>query len=232
MPPCKNIAIMGRKVGMSRWFTEDGANIPVTIVEAGPCVVTQVKTEGTDGYAAVQMGFEDAKVRRAAMPQIAHDAKAKTAPKRFHREFRVADDAEAEGYELGQSITVADLDGVKFVDVAGTSKGKGFQGVMKRHNFAGLEASHGVERKHRSAGSIGGHSTNLGTGPKLKKGKRMAGQMGNERVTVRSIDVIHTDPEKNLLVLKGPVPGPNGGELYIRPSVRLYKSKARVQSEA
>ena len=232
MASCKNIAIMGRKVGMTRWFTEDGSNIPVTVIEAGPCVVTQVKTSETDGYAAVQFGFEDAKVSRVAIPQIAHDAKAKAAPKRFHREFRVDGDGEAEGFELGQSITVADLEGIKFVDVIGTSKGKGFQGVMKRHNFAGLEDSHGVERKHRSAGSIGGHATNLGTGPKPKKGKRMAGHMGAERVTVRSLDVIHADPEKNLLVVKGPVPGPNGGDLYIRPSVRLYKSKARVQAES
>ena len=232
MASCKNIAIMGRKVGMTRWFTEDGSNIPVTVIEAGPCVVTQVKTSETDGYAAVQFGFEDAKVSRVAIPQIAHDAKAKAAPKRFHREFRVDGDGEAEGFELGQSITVADLEGIKFVDVIGTSKGKGFQGVMKRHNFAGLEDSHGVERKHRSAGSIGGHATNLGTGPKPKKGKRMAGHMGAERVTVRSLDVIHADPEKNLLVVKGPVPGTNGGDLYIRPSVRLYKSKARVQAES
>ena len=232
MASCKNIAIMGRKVGMTRWFTEDGSNIPVTVIEAGPCVVTQVKTSETDGYAAVQFGFEDAKVSRVAIPQIAHDAKAKAAPKRFHREFRVDGDGEAEGFELGQSITVADLEGIKFVDVIGTSKGKGFQGVMKRHNFAGLEDSHGVERKHRSAGSIGGHATNLGTGPKPKKGKRMAGHMGAERVTVRSLDVIHADPEKNLLVVKGPVPGPNGGDIYIRPSVRLYKSKARVQAES
>ncbi|MCP4836396.1 MAG: 50S ribosomal protein L3 [Phycisphaera sp.] len=232
MPPVKNIAIMGRKVGMTRWFCEDGTNIPVTVIEAGPCVVTQVKTSDVDGYAAVQMGFEDAKVRRATMPQIGHDAKAKTAPKKFHTEFRVDSDDEAAGFEMGQTIDVSAFDDIKFVDVAGTSKGKGFQGPMKRYNFAGLEASHGVKRAHRSPGSIGGHATNLGTGPKIKKGKRMAGHMGSERVTVRSLDVIHADPEKNLLVVKGPVPGPNGGELYIRPSTRLYKSKARVQAEA
>ena len=231
MPPIKNTAILGRKVGMTRWFQEDGTNIPVTVIEAGPCVVTQVKTTEADGYAAIQLGFEDAKVRRAAMPQIGHDAKAKTAPKRIHREFRIDDD-EAEGFELGQSIDVSVFEDVKFVDVAGTSKGKGFQGPMKRHNFSGLEASHGVQRKHRSAGSIGGHATNLGTGPKIKKGKRMAGHMGDERVTVRSLDVVHADPEKNLLVVKGPVPGPNGGDLYIRPATRLYKSKARAQAEA
>jgi large subunit ribosomal protein L3 len=232
MPPVKNIAIMGRKVGMSRWFQEDGTNIPVTVIEAGPCIVTQVKTVETDGYAAIQFGFEDAKVRRATMPQIGHDAKAGTAPKRFHREFRCESDAEATGFEAGQTIDVSEFDGIKFVDISGTSKGKGFQGPMKRYNFAGLEASHGVKRAHRSPGSIGGHATNLGTGPKIKKGKRMAGHMGAEQVTIRSLDVIHADPEKNLLVVKGPVPGPNGGDLYIRPAVRLYKSKARVQSKA
>ena len=232
MPPVKNVAIVGRKVGMSRWFQEDGTNIPVTVIEAGPCVVTQVKTTDVDGYAAVQMGFEDAKVRRATMPQIGHDGKAKTAPKRIHCEFRVENDDEAAGYELGQTVDVSVFDGVKFVDITGTSKGKGFQGPMKRHNFSGLEASHGVKRAHRSPGSIGGHATNLGTGPKIKKGKRMAGHMGSERVTVRSLDVVHADPEKNLLVVKGPVPGPNGGDLYISPATRLYKSKARVQAEA
>ena len=135
MPPIKNLAIMGRKVGMSRWFQEDGTNIPVTVIEAGPCVVTQVKTFATDGYAAIQFGFEDAKVRRVAMPQIGHDAKAGTAPKRFHREFRCESDAEAEGFEAGQIIDVSVFEGIKFVDVTGTSKGKGFQGAMKRYNF-------------------------------------------------------------------------------------------------
>ncbi len=232
MPSAKNIAISGRKVGMSRWFMEDGTNIPVTVIEAGPCVVTQVKTEDRDGYSGVQYGFEDAKVRTVPMPQIGHDAKAGTAPKKHHKEFRCDSDDEATSFEVGQTLTVSDLEGIKFVDVTGTSKGKGFQGPMKRHNFAGLEASHGVQRKHRSAGSIGGHATNLGTGPKIKKGKRMAGHMGSERVTVRSLDVIHADASKNLLVVKGPVPGPNGGDLYICPSSRLYKPKARVQSEA
>ena len=224
-------AIIGRKLGITRSFTEDGRNIPVTVVEAGPCVVTQVKTADRDGYDAVQLAWGEKPPRRATRAMIAHDAKAGTAPKRIHREFR-CDGDEIGGFELGQVVTVETLDGTKFVDVTGTSKGKGFAGVMKRHNFAGLEASHGVERKHRSAGSIGGHATNLGTGPKVKKGKRMAGHMGAERVTVRSLDVIHADPDKNLLVVKGPVPGPNGGDLFIRPSVRLYKSKGRLQSEA
>ena len=166
------------------------------------------------------------------MPQIGHDAKAGTAPKRFHREFRCETDAEADGFEAGQIIDVSVLEGIKFVDVTGTSKGKGFQGPMKRYNFAGLEASHGVKRAHRSPGSIGGHATNLGTGPKIKKGKRMAGHMGAEQVTIRSLDVIHADPEKNLLVVKGPVPGPNTGILYIKTPSRLYKPKAKAQAAA
>ncbi|MGA1044291.1 MAG: large ribosomal subunit protein uL3, partial [Phycisphaerales bacterium] len=132
---------------------------------------------------------------------IAHDAKAGTAPKRLHREFRCGDDAEAGNFELGQVLTVESLEGTKFVDVIGTSKGKGFAGVMKRHNFAGLEASHGVERKHRSAGAIASHGTDRGHGAKIKKGKRMAGRMGDEQVTVRSLDVVKLDPENNILLV-------------------------------
>ena len=134
---------------------------------------------------------------------------------------------------LGSRLKIIDLSALaesRFVDVTATSKGKGFQGGMKRHNFRGQQASHGVERKHRSGGSIGGHASNLGTGPKIKKGKRMAGHMGDERVTVRSLDVIKTDIEQNLLVVKGPIPGPNGAFVYIKPAARLYKSKAHIQA--
>lgn len=220
--------MLGKKIGMTRWFLEDGRNIPVTIIEAGPCVVTQVKTTASDGYASIQLGWDDVKPRRSTMPVIGHDGKAGTGPKRFHREIRLETDAEAEAFTLGQTIDVSSLAEVGFVDVIGTSKGKGFQGVMKRHNFKGQIASHGVERKHRSAGSIGGHSANLGTGPKLKKGKRMAGHMGAERVTERCLDVIKVDPERNLLVVKGPVPGAAGGMVMIRGAIRLRKKKARL----
>lgn len=213
---------------MTRYFTEDGNNIPVTVIQAGPCPVTQVKTSEIDGYSAVQIAFDDVKPRRSTMPMIGHDAKAGTTPKRFHREMRVEDDAAVAEYELGQTVDVSQFEGVKYVDVSGTSKGKGFQGPMKRHNFAGLEASHGVERKHRSAGSIGGHATNLGTGPKLKKGKRMAGQMGNEQVTTRSLDVVSVDPDQNLILVKGPVPGANDGLVFIRESKRLNRRKTRL----
>jgi large subunit ribosomal protein L3 len=221
-------ALLGKKLGMTRYFTEDGKNIPVTVIEAGPCAVTQVKTTERDGYSAVQFAYGDIKSRRASMPIIGHDGKAGHGPKRWHREFRLDDDAQAEGFELGQEVDVSCFEGIKYVDVVGRSKGKGFQGVMKRHNFAGLEDSHGVERKHRSAGSIGGHATNLGTGPKVKKGKRMAGHMGDERVTVRSLDVVAIDPKKNLLLVKGPVPGPNQGMVMIREAKRLNRSKGRL----
>lgn len=221
--------ILGKKIGMTRYFREDGHNDPVTVIEAGPCVVTQVKTDDTDGYVAVQLGYDDVKPRRSTMPVIGHDAKAETTPKRFHREFRVDD---VDGYELGGLVKVDSFDGVPYVDVIGTSKGKGFQGGMKRHNFKGKEASHGVKRVHRSPGSINGHATNLGTGPKLKKGKRMAGRMGDERVTVRSLPVIAIDADRNLLLVKGPVPGPAGGMVQVRTATRLNKQKARLAKES
>ncbi len=224
------VALLGKKIGMTRYFTEEGRNIPVTVIQAGPCAVTQVKTSEHDGYSAVQISFEDIKPRRSSMALIAHDGKAGVTPKRHHREFRAKDDGEATGFTPGQTLTVADLEAVKFVDITGVSKGKGFQGVMKRHNFAGMEASHGCERMHRHGGAIGSHATDRGHGAKIKKGKRMPGRMGGDRVTVRSLDVISIDPDKNLLLVKGPVPGANDALLYIRPAVRLYKGKAHKQA--
>ena len=220
-------ALLGRKLGMTRYFTEEGMNIPVTVIEAGPCAVTQIKTAEHDGVSSVQLGFDDVKPRRSTMPLIGHDAKAGVSAKRVHREVRMPDDASAEGFELGQTVNVTIFNDVKYVDVTGTTKGKGFQGPMKRYGFKGQLASHGVERKHRSGGSIGGHATNLGTGPKLKKGKRMAGRMGATRVTVRSLDLISIDPERNLMLVKGPVPGPNRGLLYIAEAKRLNRQKGR-----
>ncbi|MFO0828271.1 MAG: 50S ribosomal protein L3 [Phycisphaerales bacterium] len=230
MAAAPRVALIGKKIGMTRYFTTDGKNVPVTIVQAGPCVVTQVKTADKHGYSAVQIGMDDVKARRSTMPEIGHDAKAGTSPKRIHREFRCADDGEAGNYTAGQVLTVAALDGVKFIDVIGTSKGKGFAGQMKRHNFKGMCASHGTERKHRTGGSIGSHGTDRGHGAKIKKGKRMAGHLGSEQVTVRSLDVVAADAEKNLLLVKGAVPGANDGFLVIRPAKRLFKSKARIQA--
>jgi large subunit ribosomal protein L3 len=218
-------ALIGRKIGMSRYFMEDGRNVPVTVIQAGPCAITQIKTQDADGYAAVQISSEDIKPRRSTFAQIGHDAKAGTAPKRLRREIRMNDDKDAADFSLGQTLDVKMFENIAYVDVIGTSKGKGFQGVMKRHRFKGLCASHGTERKHRSAGSIGGHATNRGTGPKVKKGKLMAGQMGNARVTVRSLDVISIDAENNLILVKGPVPGPTRGVVFVREAVRLFKGK-------
>lgn len=215
-------ALLGYKLGMTRFFTEDGKNVPVTVIEAGPCTVTQIKTGKTDGYDAVQIGFGDIKPRRSTMPGIGHDHKAGSAPLRCHREYRCSDG----DLELGERIDVSRFEGVPFVDVIGTSKGKGFQGSMKRHNFRGLEASHGVKRRHRSPGSIGGHASNLGTGPKVKKGKRMAGHMGCEHMTARSLEVISIDIENNLLLVKGTIPGPPKSIVMIREAVRLNRKKA------
>ena len=201
-------AILGRKIGMTRLYTEEGVNVPVTVIQAGPCFVSQVKTAETDGYDAVQLAFDNVKPRNSTMPLIGHDAAAGIGPKRIHREVRL-DSGEAASYETGQEIKADAMAEIKFVDVIGQSKGKGFQGPMKRHGFAGQEASHGVERKHRSPGSVGGRSSNLGTG-KPKKGIRMAGHMGDERVTVRSLPIIKIDSEKNLIMVKGPVPGHKG----------------------
>lgn len=224
-----DLMLMGRKIGMTRVFNDAGVSVPVTVIRCGPCVVTQVRSAEQDGYTAVQIGFEDVKPRNSSIPVIAHDHKAGTTPKRFHREFRVKD---ASGFELGKTLTVKDLDGQMYVDVVGTSKGKGFAGTMKRYHFKGMFASHGTERKHRSPGSIGGHCSNRGFGGGLSKGKRMAGHMGDERVTVRSLDVVRIDPENNLLLVKGPVPGANTGMLMVRPAVRLYKSKAKKVAAA
>lgn len=217
--------LLGKKIGMTRVYSADEKSVPVTAIQVGPCHVTQIRTMENDGYSAVQVAFDEMNPRNQSMPMIGHDAKAGVAPCRVHREFRV-DESEAGNYTLGQLLTVADLEGILYVDVIGRSKGKGFQGGMKRHNFKGQEASHGVERKHRSPGSIGGHATNRGTSGKLKKGKRMAGHMGDTRVTTRSLDVIRILPEEGILLVKGPVAGSNGGTLEIRPAVRLYKGKA------
>jgi large subunit ribosomal protein L3 len=219
--------LLGRKIGMSRYFLEDGTNVPVTIVEAGPCVVTQIKTEENDGYDAIQIGYEDVKPSRATMPIIGHDAKASTAPKRFHGECSTEN---IDDIELGQTLDVSLFEDVKFVDITGTSKGKGFQGGMKRHHFKGLEASHGVKRAHRRPGSINGHATNLGTGPKPKKGKRMPGHMGNKRITCRSIEIINIDTDRNLLVVKGAIPGANQGMVIIQQAKRLNRKKTAAVS--
>lgn len=223
-------SIIGRKIGMTRFFLENGKNIPVTVIEAGPCVVTQIKTIAIDGYAAVQLGFEDIKPRNSTMAVIGHDVKAGTAPKRIHKELRCADDAAASTFTVGATVDASIFEGVGYVDVTGISKGKGFQGVMKKFGFKGLTATHGTERKHRSPGSIGSHGTDRGHGAKIKKGKRMAGQMGDDQVTVRSLDVVKIDAVNNILLVKGAIPGANNGVIVIRAATRLYKRKAKKLS--
>jgi len=207
--------LLGTKVGMTQVYDKSGTLVPVTVIQAGPCVVMQVKTAETDGYNAIQLGFDEVKSPRRKKPQIGHAKKANTTPKKFVKEMRLPDDAEQQ-YEAGESITVSVFSEDKSVDVIGTSKGKGFAGVMKRHGFGGFPASHGTERKHRAPGSISSFASIAGFGGGLKKGKRMAGHMGSRRITVKNHELVAIDQEKNLLVVKGSVPGPAGGYCVIR----------------
>lgn len=209
------VSLLGTKLGMTRVFDESGKSLPVTVVQAGPCVVTQLRTPERDGYAAVQIGFGQVKPRNSTMPAIAHDAKAGSTPLKHHREFRVTDE-ELASYELGQTLTVKDLAGVKFVDVIGTSKGKGFAGGMKRHGFKGQQATHGVERKHRSPGSIGGHANNAGMAGRIKKGKKMAGQSGCVRRTTASLKLLQVDAAHDLMLVRGSIPGAAGSLVLVR----------------
>ncbi|MAE66148.1 MAG: 50S ribosomal protein L3 [Phycisphaeraceae bacterium] len=219
-------ALIGRKIGMTRLYDQEGRNVPVTVIAAGPNQVSQVKTAESDRYDAIQLAFEDVKGRNSTIPVIGHDAKAGLTPKRFHREIRVTAE-QAEAATPGEKLNVSVFEGLRFVDVIGTSKGKGFAGGMKRWGFKGQGASHGTERKHRSPGSIGGRASNAGTG-RPKKGAKMAGQLGNVRVTTRSLEVIAIDTERNLLMVKGAVPGPKQGMVLVRESVRLSKRKATI----
>ena len=192
--------LIGKKIGMTSIFDENGKNIPCTVLEAGPCVVTQVRTEEVDGYSALQLGFDDKAEKRAGKAEQGHYKKAGTSPKKKVVEFR---DFEGE-YKLGDTVGVDLFVEGEFVDVVGTSKGKGFQGVVKRHGFAGVgQATHGQHNRLRAPGSIGAASTPS----KVVKGLRMAGRMGGERVTVQNLRVLKVVPEKNLIVVKGAVPG-------------------------
>ena len=207
--------LLGKKVGMTQVYNELGKLVPVSVILAGPCVVMQVKSVKTDGYSAIQLGFEDVKPVRRKKPEIGHAKKANAEPKKFVKEMRLPDDVEQE-YKAGESVTVTVFSEDKSVDVVGTSKGKGFAGVMKRYGFGGFPASHGTERKHRAPGSQAGYGTDRGHGGNIKKGKKMAGHMGHCRVTVKSHDLVGIDEEKNLLIVKGSIPGPAGGYCIIR----------------
>ena len=201
---------------MTSLYDKEGRQVPVTVIEAGPCSVLQVKTVESDGYRAVQIGFEEKGRHRATRPQVGHAKKAGATPKRFVREYRTEN---LEGYEPGGTVTVAAFEGVDWVDVTGVTKGRGFAGVVKRHGFAGQPASHGTERKHRSSGSIGEGAGIPGRG--VRKGKRMAGHMGHVRRTVERLPLMKVDPEANLLVVQGSVPGPNGGYLFVRGAKKV-----------
>ena len=204
--------ILAKKIGMTQIF-EDGKFIPVTVVEAGPNFVLQKKTVENDGYTALQLGFDEKKEKNTTKPVIGIFKKAGVNPQRFIKELRVDS---VEGYELGQEIKVDVLAGVEFVDITGTSKGKGTSGVMKRHGFGGNRASHGVSRNHRLGGSIG-----MSTWPgKVLKGKRMAGQYGNETVTVQNLRVVKVDAENNLLLIKGAVPGSKNSYIVVKPAIK------------
>jgi len=207
--------LLGKKVGMTQVYDERERLLPVTVIQAGPCVVMQVKTVDTDGYNAVQLGYDDVKASRKKKPAIGHAEKAKTAPKRFVREMRLAGDAKTE-YKAGDSLTVSVFAETKRVDVIGTSKGKGFAGPMKRYHFGGMPGSHGTERKHRSPGSQAGYGTDRGHGGDIKRGKKMGGHMGAERVTVKTHRLVSIDTDNHLLVIKGSVPGPAGGYVIVR----------------
>jgi large subunit ribosomal protein L3 len=209
--------LLGKKIGMTQVYDEQGKIIPVTVLQAGPCTVMQVKTQKTDGYIALQLGYDDVKASRVKMPAKGHAQKANSSPKRFVREWRLGE-KDTPGYAAGDLINVASFSEIKYVDVIGTSKGKGYAGVMKRHHFGGFPGSHGTERKHRSSGSIASFSSDRGHGGNLKKGKRMAGRMGGERVTTKHHQLVSIDEENNLLVVKGAVAGPVGAYVEIRSS--------------
>ncbi len=213
-------AILGKKVGMTNVYDDQGRYVPVTVIEAGPCQVLQIKTVETDGYNAVQMGFEEKAARRATQAEAGHAKKAGATPKRFVREYRT-DDLSA--YAAGGSVTVAVFEDVKLVDVVGVTKGRGFAGVMKRHSFGGQPGSHGTERKHRSSGSIGEGAGIPGRG--VRKGKRMAGHMGHVRQTAERLTVVRVDAEANLIVVRGSVPGPSNGYVFVRSARKVGVAK-------
>jgi len=200
--------LLGKKIGMTSVFSADGKNVPCTVIEVGPCVVTQVKTAEKDGYEAVQLGFEEKKDKHTTAPMAGHFKKAGVAPQRHLAEFK----GFGEEVKLGSTITVDLFSEGDFVDIQGTSKGKGYQGVVKRHGFGGVgQATHGQHNRLRAPGSVGACSYPA----KVFKGMRMAGQMGNEKVTVQNLQVVRVMPEHNVLIIKGSIPGSKGSIVLI-----------------
>jgi large subunit ribosomal protein L3 len=213
--------ILGAKLGMTQVW-DNGKVVPVTVVQAGPCVVTQVRTPDVDGYAAVQLAFGAINPRKVNKPEAGHFAKSGAAPRRHLVEYRTSDASE---YTLGQEVTADTFMAGQPVDVTGKTKGKGFAGVMKRHGFHGLKASHGVERKHRSPGSIGA----CATPGRVFKGVRMAGRMGNVRYTAQGLTVQAVDVEQNMILVRGAIPGPKGGLVLIRTAAKAKRAKGAAK---
>jgi large subunit ribosomal protein L3 len=211
--------VLGEKLGMTQVWDESGRLVPVTVVQAGPCVVTQVRTSDSDGYDAVQIAYGAIDPRKVNQPTAGHFAKAGVTPRRHLVELRTTD---ADHYALGQEITASTFTAGQVVDVVGTTKGKGTAGVMKRHGFAGVSASHGAHRNHRKPGSIGGASTP----GRVFKGLKMAGRMGRVRQTVQNVTIHAVDAEKGLLLIKGAVPGPKGGIVLVKTAAKLAQKGA------
>ena len=211
-------AIIGKKVGMTQIFTAEGKVIPVTVVEAGPCVVTQKKTVETDGYTAVQLGFEDIKESKLTKPEAGHLKKAGVEAKKHLKEFRLEDAANMNVGDVVKADTFAAGD---WIDVTGISKGHGYQGVIKRHGAHRTDMTHGGGPVHRHAGSMGSSSHQS----RIFPGKIGAGQMGNEQVTIENLEVVKVDAELNMIVIRGAIPGPKGGLVYIRNTVKTHKVK-------
>ena len=211
-------AIIGKKVGMTQIFDESGKVIPVTVVEAGPCVVTQKKTIETDGYEAVQLGFEDVKESKLSKPEAGHLKKAGIEPKKHLKEFKLEDAASMNVGDVVKADTFAAGD---WIDVTGISKGHGYQGVIKRHGAHRTDMTHGGGPVHRHAGSMGASSHQS----RIFPGKIGAGQMGNEQVTIENLEIVKVDAELNMIVIRGAIPGPKGGLVYIRNTVKTHKVK-------
>lgn len=210
--------ILGRKIGMTQVWDADNRVVPVTVIEAGPCRVVQLKTPERDGYSAVQLSFGETKARRLTKPELGHLKAAGGPPTRHLAELRVTD---LSGFEIGQIVRADLFTAGERVDVTGISKGKGFTGVMQRHNFKGLGASHGTHKKHRAPGSIGACATPA----RVFKGMKMAGQMGSERVTTLNLEVVEGDAERGLLLVKGAVPGPTGSLVFVRNATKAAVKK-------
>ncbi|MDY6049070.1 MAG: 50S ribosomal protein L3 [Corynebacterium sp.] len=205
--------ILGTKLGMTQVFDENNRVVPVTVVEAGPCVVTQIRTVETDGYNAIQIAYGEIDPRKVKKPQVGHFKKAGVTPRRHVAEIRMDD---VSGYEVGQDVTVDIFSDVALVDVTGTSRGHGYAGAMKRHGFAGQGAAHGNQASHRRVGGIGA----CATPGRVFKGTRMAGRMGNDRVTTQNLKVQKVDTESNLLLIKGAIPGVRGSLVTVKTAVK------------